>query len=222
MKRNLCRCLFFFMCLVCFIGLSSVRSQPVFGKLDFLLLDGRPWWKPWRPMIEHVVKQGKRPILTDISTSTVLRSVFAQKAALFRFSRGFTQLDVENISNMNDTRVPSVPVGALLVLLDSSQPCYLDYAGVPADGHSKPDRFLIRLLADAAHTMAEARATRENRYRCVINLHGFIPSWVPVETGHWSTQWADTSWFYSLHGLRGKKMKALLQINPPENCTVFY
>jgi hypothetical protein len=70
------RALYFTCCLIGIVAVSSVRSGPVYGKLDFLLLEGRPWLAEWKPMIRSVIGRNEKTILTDSVTSTVFSSVF--------------------------------------------------------------------------------------------------------------------------------------------------
>jgi hypothetical protein len=220
MEKSRCRNVYFFICLVGIIGLSSIRSQPIYGKLDFLLLDGHPWWIPWRSMIEQVIAQGEQPIISDITTSTVLRAVFAQKAIAFRFDRRYVHLDVDTLVSMNRGTKKVLPVGALFVLLGTGKNTTVGRYTLSEKANAMRDQSLVGILTDAVRKMAAMK--KKYPYRCLINLHGFAPSWVPVETGHWSTQWADTSWFYEFKGKRGDDMESLLKANPPKNCTVFY
>ena len=59
-------------------------------------------------------------------------------------------------------------------------------------------------------------------YQCIINLHGFTPSWVPKETGHWQPDLANTSLYYQYDGITGEELKEFLKENPPKNCEVYY
>ena len=215
-----CRNVYFLMCFIGVIGLSSIRSSPIYGKLDFLLLDGHPWWRPWRSMIEQVIAQGDQPIITDIATSTVLRAVFAQKAMAFRGTRQYTHLDVDTLISMNRGKKKVLPVGALFVLLETDWNSTFKNSIVSKSAGIGNDVALVRILADAAQRTAAMKGKKT--YRCLINLHGFTPSWVPDETGHWSGQWADTAWFYEYKGRHDKEMISILKSFPPENCTVYY
>ena len=219
MKISLCNSLFFVLCLACIVGLSSIRSHPVYGKLDFFLLDGRPWWQPWRPMIARIIQAGDKPVLSDVVTDTVLRAVFAQQTVNFRSSRRY-RLDVNTMLTMNQHQRNIAPVGALFVLLQSERNTRQNHAGLAVQEGDGKKSSLVRILTDAALKMKKQRI--ELPYRCLINLHGFTPSWVPDETGHWSAQWGETAWFYSLNGKTGKGIGALLRDNPPKNCTVYY
>lgn len=94
-------------------------------------------------------------------------------------------------------------------------PVYTDYitgyilAGVFGEqtvvnvGDDKIPRLIIedmeegRLPAEEFLSNAYIQAGRPRDFRCVINLKGYQSSWVPGETGHWRSQVADTSKFYS-------------------------
>jgi len=60
------------------------------------------------------------------------------------------------------------------------------------------------------------------KYRCIINLHGFTPSWVPEETHHWSPKSANTSLYYRYNRLRGEELRKYLEENPSKNCEVYF
>jgi len=116
------RTLYFVVCLlvVCFLG--SIRSAPVWGKLDFILLDSRPWWPAWKPMVVKVLGQGDRPVYTDPITSTVFKGVFGQKTV---FERRFSLFPVFNIEEMDRLNRPAwtrVPLGAYVTLLGRGHP----------------------------------------------------------------------------------------------------
>lgn len=64
-------------CLITLIVLSGIRSSPIYGKTDFILLDSRPWWISWKPMIESAMKRSfNKPVLTDVVTGNVLHGIF--------------------------------------------------------------------------------------------------------------------------------------------------
>lgn len=214
-----CRCknIYFLVCLALVLGLGSIRSYPVYGKMDFILLPGRPWWPPWRTMIDDVLQQGEKPIVSDIVTSTVFRAVFAQKAVAFRFSYRYGQIDIERLNAENSQQLQ--PLGPLLLLLKNTPEFQID-GDLLAESRG---RMITRMLIDAA--VAERQVVDDGKnypYRCLINLHGFTPSWVPAETGHWSENWADPSLIYEFKGMRGKKMVQLLRDDPPANCMVYF
>ena len=154
---------FFPVCLLVLILVSSIRSGPIYGKLDFTLLDSRPWWPEWEPEITKLIQKEKKvSIDTDPVTGTVLRGVFNQPANRFR------QLSRQSIMAV------------------------------------------------------ESMGTIKNKIECLINLHGFEPSWVPIETGHWQPDIGNTSLYYRYKGISGQPLKNMLRTNPANNCQVFY
>ncbi len=219
-NKKIFRTCYFIICCTLLVVLSSFRCGPVYGKLDFILLDSRPWWPQWKPMISSVIQQGDQPVLTDKITGTVLRAVFDQKTVSFRYDRRFAQIDVEKLLAMNAEKREVLPVGALLLLLGTGHDSTLD-------GDNNTDIFsfiLDYLMAEGVHQDSGKKRQEQNMYpyRCLINLHGFTPSWVPTETGHWSWKWSEPSLIYEFKGKRGKDMEQLLRDDPPENCTVYF
>ncbi len=211
MTQRRCKNIYFLACLVVIFGLGTIRSSPVFGKLDFLLLPGRPWQDSWHSMIEEVVVQGEKPIVSDIITSTVFRAVFAQKAVAFRFTRRYSRIDIASLETENAQQRRAI--GPLLLLLGNEQGVHQDSGGHP----------ITQLLIGAAAAEKKAANVGErNPYRCLINLRSFPSSWVSEETGHWSWKWSEPSMIYEFKGMRGKDMEQLLRDNPPENCTVYF
>ena len=152
--------LYFAACLMIIILISSVRSGPVYGKLDFILLNTRPWWNEWKPMIYNLMKKDQKPVYSDAVTSNVLKNVFNYPSA--RYSRSVIKVEA----------------------MDNSKTA--------------------------------------QKYQCIINLHGFTPSWVPGETHHWRPDSANTSLYYEYNGLIGENLKKYLRENPPKNCEVYY
>jgi hypothetical protein len=155
---------FFSIILILFILLSSMRSDPVYGKLNFLLIENRPWWYEWRPILQEIVGRNRKIINTDSVTGSVLHGVFNQPVTLFR---KLGRESIINIRNVND--------------------------------------------ANANH-----------EFLCLINLHGFTPSWVPFETGHWYGNQANTSLHYRFDKKQGIELLAQLKIKPLENCMIYY
>jgi hypothetical protein len=137
----------------------------VYGKLDFILLESRPWWREWKPMIEKLTKQEQKPIYADPMTGNVLNSIF-------------------------------------------NQPILKKY-----QWHFRGSSLNINFMD---------RSNSGNGYRCIVNLHGFTPSWVPEETRHWKSRWADTSLYYHYKGIRGDALKEYLKENPLKYCDVFF
>ena len=66
------------------------------------------------------------------------------------------------------------------------------------------------------------RAAIKEKAQCVINLHGFKPSWVPKETHHWRVRSADTARYYHFKKFHGKILKNILKKNPPIYCDVYF
>lgn len=58
--------------------------------------------------------------------------------------------------------------------------------------------------------------------RSIVNLHGFKPSWVPVETGHWSPEVADTSLYYTHKNKTGENLIKFLKNNQTSDYEIFY
>ena len=153
---------FFSVCLLAIILVSGIRSGPIYGKLDFTLLDSRPWWPEWEPEITKLLQKEKVKIITDPVTGTVLRGVFNQPTHRFR---QMSRLEIIHVENMR---------------------------------------------------------TIKGQIECLINLHGFKPSWVPLETGHWQSDIWITSKYYRYKGISGQPLKNMLRTNPANNCQVFY
>ncbi len=205
------------------VGIGSMRSGPVYGKLDFLLLNGRPWWRPWRPMINAVLRKGTQPILSDMMTSSVMRGVFSQKTLLFRFDRRYAPADVEVFSRLNRPRLTCslLPVGALYLLLTNREKNMDKSCELTRITGKKR---MIKMFAGIADLQGKGRRSCQNDmpYRCVINLRGFPPSWVAEESGHWSKWFSYTSSLYRYQGVKGRQLEFLLREYPPKNCMVFF
>lgn len=75
-KNLLWRNYFWLLCLVGFIGLATVRSPPIYGKIDFYLLNGRPWWPAWKALVANTRASVKTPVYTDNITGYILGGVF--------------------------------------------------------------------------------------------------------------------------------------------------
>lgn len=220
LSKKFFRSCYFIACCTFVVLLSGFRSGPVYGKLDFILLDSRPWWPQWEAMISFVLRHGDQPILTDMITGTVLRAVFNQKTISFRNDRRYARIDVENALAMNSEIIEMLPAGALLMLLDDESVSTFDMDERPGVRDTSIRQMMVEITTEAL----EQTETEEKkyRYRCLINLHGFTPSWVPRETRHWSWKWAEPSLLYEFKGMRGKHMEQLLRDDPPENCTVYF
>ncbi len=201
MNKSVSR-IYWLICFLFVIALAGVRTSPVYGKLDFLLLDGRPWWPAWQSMIEYVViTDEKKPFFSDTITSTVVRAVFARPSLFFRFDPRYSLFDIDAMDEWNEPTKISVPGGALSLLLS----------------HDDNGEFWL----DSGDSWWRYREN-SSPYICVVNLQGFSPSWVGEETGHWSVKWADTSYWYKKNGVRGKGIKEIVEQNPPEFCKVYF
>jgi hypothetical protein len=212
MKRV--RIVYFGSCVLLLFLLAGVRSGPVYGKLNFLLLDSKPWWPEWRPMVTEVIASGRQPVLTDPTTSAVFGGVFAQDTVFQRRLNHQPFLYVENLEFLNRSTVSMVPFGALLLLQEDTY-----------QANRAMRQTLIDLVTDNSRTDAgilPGTVDKEYPFRCVINVHGFTPSWVAGETTHWEPSLAETVWFYRYDGSRGSQLISRLRKDPPQNCTVFF
>lgn len=213
-EKKLIRYSFFFLSCLLMISASMIRSGPFYGKLDFLLLDKKPWWPAWKPMIEQTLKSGKQTILSDPMTSTVLRGVFGQSTIYGRKLSYFKPLIVEKMDAENKPSYKGLPFAALILLL-SEEP-------------SGENQTVSELMAEYVAHQKKAEKSEKNpffdekTYRCIINIQGFRASWVPFETRHWNPYLADTKWFYRYHYTHVADLKAELKKYPPENCMVFF
>ena len=158
------RMYYFAGCFIVIVISSGFRSGPVYGKLDFILLDGKPWWSEWQPMIRDLLKQEKKMILSDFITSIIMDGVFNQPVKQMRYLRRLILEDIQEMDQRNSNHA----------------------------------------------------------YRCMINLHGFTPTWVSVETGHWQRDLSNTALSYHYKGISGPELGKMLKKNPPKNCDVFY
>jgi len=206
----LARRIYYLFCLAGLVALGSIRSSPFYGKLDFYFLKEAPWRNPWQPMIEKVLADGTRPIVSDMITETVFRGVFAQSSPGFRFDPRFARIDIEDLVLMqNRAEYHSAPVGALSLLL-------------PGETKEQQARIIDILTRAAVKIVREKEGKKQDRYRCIINLHDYPPSWVPFETGHWSPLWSQPSHIYAFHGKRGKELRQFLKDNPLPGCLVYF
>ena len=78
---------FWFFCLAGIIILATIRSPPIYGKIDFFLLDGRPWWPGWKDLVTESRTNGKTPIYTDYVTGYILGGVFGETPLLLDTAR---------------------------------------------------------------------------------------------------------------------------------------
>ena len=206
--------------LVCLflVLLASIRSAPIYGKLDFLLVENKPWWPEWKPAIEEVLSQGEQIILTDPITGTVFRGVFMQKTNYFR---KFFPQRIVNIADLNRKNRSFSSISSMLpyyiypLLLNESS------AWNTTDGENVPQRNWAILESISPVQDENIKKTSKHPYRCLINLHGFQDSWVARETKHWVPVLGNTALWYHFDGIRGRAMRQLIKDQPPENCTIF-
>lgn len=189
---------YFFCCLILFVC-ASIRSAPVYGKLDFILLDSKPWWTEWKPMIHELFYADDRPIVTDATTSTVLHSVFNLDTVHFRRLALPLVLRIEQLEYENRPVSANLPFGAYVLL---------------QEGEERYPQWQRALGASAGNT--------GRPFHCVVNLRGFTPSWVSWETLHWNPFLAFTSSHYRYHSLRKRALIRELESKPLENCTVYF
>jgi len=157
--------IYFFIWLAGIILLSGIRSEPIYGKLDFILLNPCPWWETWGPMIDRIVRHPEKKLYTDSLTSNLLNAVFNQ---------------------------PTV------------KPYQWPFYGSSID--------IEKLEQEKAN----------NDVQCVINLHGFPPSWVSAETHHWHIHASQTMRYYHYNNKRGKALIKYLKQYPPVYCDVYF
>ena len=208
---------YFLCCCAAVLLVSTIRSGPVYGKLDFLLLESRPWWPRWQPMIEEVLRQGQKPILSDPITSMVFRGIFNQDTLYYRDSRGITPLRIEEMDKQSKEERFSFPRAAVCLLLTQRQ----SERSAPGPTRQKMQNHTMSLPPEG---MRPTPDPNQYRYRCVVNLQGFPSSWVPRETLHWWPDFAKTAGFYSFHSISGRRrlMEEELRRFPPTHCQVYY
>jgi len=170
-------------------------------------------------MIEEIMSQGDKVILSDMITCTILRGVFGQRAVAFRFDLQYNHVHVEDFLDANRERV--MPFGAVSLLLKDR----LDYP-TPQNSPARYSRSVLQTLVDGAKMTVQRRNNPQEGgsypYRCLINLHGFESSWVPAETGHWPERWSKPYLLYEFQGKHGKEIEPLLKKNLPQNCMVYF
>ena len=89
---------FWLACLAGIICLATIRSHPVYGKIDFYLVDGRPWWPEWKTLVRNVRSFDNRPVYTDYVTGSILGGVFGEVILLeVMRSRKITTLDIDDM-----------------------------------------------------------------------------------------------------------------------------
>lgn len=88
------------LCVIALISLSGVRSEPVYGKLDFILLNSRPWDQKWKPIVDYVYRNHKRKLITDPVTELILNSVYQKSTVNVRTLSRTEKVDIEIIDKL--------------------------------------------------------------------------------------------------------------------------
>ncbi|RJP74836.1 MAG: hypothetical protein C4522_22250 [Desulfobacteraceae bacterium] len=165
---------FFALCLTFLFLIAGVRTSPVYGKLDFFLLDTNNWLKEWKPLIEEAyLKKNEQKIFSDPLTSSALLGVFDIPVQ-------FAGKKITSVNFREFERNTTVDIEKMILM------------------------------------------NKKGEFHCVVNLHGFQPTWVPTETGHWQSELSDTARYYTYKGLTGNSLQKYLQKHPPANCKVFH
>lgn len=64
--------------------------------------------------------------------------------------------------------------------------------------------------------------SNDDRTGCLINLHGFPPTWVPQVTGHWSPGLSQPVFLYQADIQEDMSLSRYLQENSHDSCYVFF
>lgn len=119
-------------CILLAFGLSTIRSGPVYGKLDFILVDSLDWWDEWRPMIDTIEHEPDKPILTDPLTRKVINGFLGQPLLKRKLRTRRERLDIYELEQWLQIRDGSV---RCLINLHSITPTW-----VPSETHHWPSR----------------------------------------------------------------------------------
>ena len=111
---------FWLVCLIGIIGLATIRSPPVYGKIDFFLLDGRPWWPSWKALIADSRTNDKTPVYTDFITGYILDGVFGEVTLLEVFQVQ-DKLPTLYIEDMEENKLPAGLLNIYLTQEDFSK-----------------------------------------------------------------------------------------------------
>ncbi len=197
-----------------FLFVSSIRTFPFYGKLDFYRLDSKPWWPKWKIGIEELFARGKGEVLTDPITGMVIRGVFGRPAVIPRGKNNQQLLLVEEMDEQCGPRQKMIFPAPLILLLSN------------VSNESRTE--LYDILTSYA-TTEKRRNTNifnfsENEYprHCLVNIRGFSYSWVPSESRHWNPGISKTKWFYRYHNTHVAGLEQELRKYPPQNCIVLY
>jgi len=95
--------IFYTVCFLTLISLSLIRSYPFFGKLEFILLDGRPWWPSWELLIKDNREEGIATVYTDYITGYILAGVFGKNTVV---NVGRHKIPILFIDDMEENKLP--------------------------------------------------------------------------------------------------------------------
>ena len=124
-------CAMIFSILVVF-GLSTVRSGPVYGKLDFIMVDSLDWWDEWRPMLNAVEHHPDKPVLTDPLTRKVVKGFLGQPLLKHEPQQRRVRYDIYELEQWPQIRNGSI---RCLMNLHAITPTW-----VPSETHHWPSR----------------------------------------------------------------------------------
>ena len=96
---------FWLACLAGIICLATIRSHPVYGKIDFYLLNGRPWWPKWKTLVTDVRTLGNSPVYTDYVTGSILGGIFGE-VPLLEVTR-IRRISTLDIDDMEKNKLPA-------------------------------------------------------------------------------------------------------------------
>jgi len=75
-SEKIVRNVFFVSCLCIFVAFSSIRSKPVYGKLDFITINSTAWREEWQLLIKNLAGMTQTPLVTDYITAAILYDIF--------------------------------------------------------------------------------------------------------------------------------------------------
>ncbi len=197
-----------------FLFVSSIRTFPFYGKLDFYRVDSKPWWPKWKIGIEELFARGKGEVLTDPITGMVIRGVFGRPVVISSGKNNQQLLLVEEMDEQCGPRQKTIFAAPLILLL--------------SDVSNESRTEFYKILTSYANTEKRRRTNifnfSENEYprHCLVNIRGFTYSWVPTESRHWNPGISKTRWFYRYHYTHVADLEQELRKYPPQNCIVLY
>jgi hypothetical protein len=93
-KKNL----FFCLVSIALITLGSIRSSPLYGKIDFFFVEGKPWWPAWKNLITQTREKSEIALYTDYVTAYVLAGVYGEKPLIDVEHHKTYLLTIENMA----------------------------------------------------------------------------------------------------------------------------